>query len=161
MFDLDNLTDSEVKILIETMKELLDKTIQSEPLIGKVNDDYRVKDYLNSIEYILHIYRGKFEPNRYSMHIRFTQNHLHLVRLCINASNNHINKSDKTNAGKNHIHIYDSFEEDMNYAYNLDNYIFDSEDSLIESFYKFIDFLNIKDLQKGDATNDNSWRIKR
>ena len=44
----------------------------------------------------------------------------------------------------------------MNYAYNLDNYIFDSEDSLIESFYKFIDFLNIKDLQKGDATNDNS-----
>lgn len=159
MFDLDNLTDSEVKALIETIKELLDKTIQSEPIIGvaKVSEDYRVTDAINHIEYILHLHRGKLEANKYSMHIRFTYNHIHLVRLCINAGNNHINKSDRTNVGKNHIHIYDSSTDSMEYAYNLDNYTFDKNDSLIESFYKFIDFLNIKNFQQeGVDTYDNS-----
>lgn len=79
------------------------------------------------------------------MHIRFKQNNLHLVRLCINANNNHINKSDGTNVGRNHIHIYKSSEPDGLYAYELENHIFEASDELIESFQKFIKFLNIKE----------------
>ncbi len=145
--DLDDLTDDQVNILIDSIKRSLDELPRFFPTITlyKVDGDYKIVDEKYEIEYVLHVYRGKHDIHRYSMHIRFKQNNLHLVRLCINANNNHINKSDGTNVGRNHIHIYKRSEPDGLYAYELENHIFEASDELIESFQKFIKFLNIKE----------------
>lgn len=143
MYDLDKLTDKEVNELIAAIKESLNNLPGSFPLVGKVNGDYKITDKNNQIDYTLHVYRGKINTTRYSIHIRFNHNHQHLVRLCINAGNNHINKSDGSKVGRNHIHIYDVSEPGYNRAFELNNYMFSESDMLIEAFLKFVKFLNI------------------
>lgn len=148
--DLDNLTDDEVKYLILHIKESIDKTIDTinkeTSLIGSIKKDIQVLDYENNINYILHIYRGNVD-NKYSMHIRFNKNHLHLIRLCINGSN-HIN-SDGTKGGKNHLHVYKIINnQHEDYAYDIMKYNineFSKDDNLLTSFDKFVKLLNIKE----------------
>ena len=147
--DLDNLTDDEVKYLILYIKKSIDKTIddinKEMPLIGRIKKNIQVLDYENNINYILHIYRGEIE-NKYSMHIRFNENHIHLVRLCINGSN-HIN-SDGTNGGRNHLHVYKNINnQHEDYAYDIMKYNineFSKNDNLLTSFDKFVKLLNIE-----------------
>lgn len=148
--DLDNLTDEKVKYLILHIKESIDKTIDAinreTPLIGRIKKNIQVLDYENNINYILHIYRGNIE-NKYSIHIRFNENHLHLVRLCINGSN-HIN-SDGTSGSRNHLHIYKIINnQHEDYAYDIMNYNineFSKDDNLLTSFDKFVKLLHIKE----------------
>lgn len=140
--DIDNLSDSEVVTLIKEIKHFLDHPVFAFPQTGKYKKSEIVQDKINGIEYKLVIYRGNLE-NKYSMHIRFSENDIHLVRLCINGST-HTNKSDGTTVGKNHIHIYKNEEPvRKDYAYDLEKYNFVKTDDLANSFDKFIQFVSI------------------
>ncbi|RHW52859.1 hypothetical protein DS834_02950 [Lactobacillus bombicola] len=141
--DINNLSNSEVVKLILQTKHFLDNPSISIPIFGKYRCDETVQDNVNGIEYKLHAYRGNNIKNKYSIHIRFTDNNIHLVRLCINGLP-HINKSDKSKVTGNHLHIYDSNSPDHNYAYDLKKYgNFISTDDLEESFEKFLKFVKI------------------
>nr|WP_231793346.1 hypothetical protein [Limosilactobacillus albertensis] len=90
----------------------------------------------------MHVYRGNI-GYKYSVHLRFTNNNVHLIRLCINGSRHH--NEDGTIVGKNHLHIYkyhDSHIED--YAYDLNHLPFDNSDELDAAVEKFINYANIK-----------------
>lgn len=143
--DYSNLNEKQVEFIIRTIKKLLNEMPKSFPLpsVSKVNETYKVRDENYNIDFKLHVYRGRIE-NRYSMHIRFSKNNMHLVRLCINSGTGHKNYADNTSVGKSHIHIYDVKSPTNEYAYGLDDYDFFEEDELIESFEKFLKFLSIE-----------------
>lgn len=140
--ELDTLTDMEVSALIMELKHFLKNPKINVPMFGKYKQEETVVDKLNNIEYKFKSYRGNLDT-KYSIHIRFLDNHKHLVRLCINGSN-HINNDGKK-VGKNHIHIY-KFDgvEQSDYAYDLSKVPFDEHDDLAKAVNTFIEFVNIK-----------------
>ncbi|WP_461243619.1 DUF6978 family protein [Secundilactobacillus muriivasis] len=140
--DPDMLTDTEVAFLIKSTKEFLNHPVLNAPIIGKYNLEETVADQVNGITYKLHVYRGSLET-KYSMHLRFISNNIHLVRICINGARHH--NSDGTILTGNHIHIYrcrDGVTED--YAYELDSTPFNKSDDLAKSLEKFIEYVNIE-----------------
>lgn len=60
-----------------------------------------VSGQFSNIAYKMHVYRGNI-GYKYSVHLRFTNNNVHLIRLCINGSRHH--NEDGTIVGKNHLH---------------------------------------------------------
>lgn len=141
--DINSLTDQEVKILVNEIKHFADSLTINIPLIGMYELNADVKS--QKIEYKFHIYRGNIK-NKYSLHLRFSENNIHLVRLCINGTVHH-NKLDETKVGSNHIHIYkydSSKDEIFDYAYNLDTFPFDKNDKLSDAVNKFTKYVNIK-----------------
>ncbi len=70
----------------------------------------------------MHVYRGNI-GYKYSVHLRFTDNNVHLIRLCINGSRHH--NEDETIVGKNHLP-------------------FNNSDELDATVEKFINYANIK-----------------
>lgn len=61
--DLDDLTDDQVNILIDSIKRSLDELPKFFPTIAlyKVDGDYKIVDEKYEIEYVLHVYRGKHD----------------------------------------------------------------------------------------------------
>lgn len=103
--DLSSLNDNEVKALIEELKNFL-KEVRIEILpIGKYKQVAEVVGKASGISYRLHIYRGLLE-NKYSMHLRFAENNIHLVRLCINGNKHH-------NICTNNIYLRFNFSESL------------------------------------------------
>lgn len=140
--NIDNLSESEVVILIRNVKHFLDNPQVSIPLCGTYEFDENVQDPDSKIKYKLHARRGNLNI-KYSIHIRFSDNNLHLVRLCINGPR-HTNKLDNTKVSGNHLHIYDKNDPSHNHAYELEKYgKFISTDDLGKSFDKFLRFNNI------------------
>ncbi|MBP2056971.1 hypothetical protein J2Z60_000133 [Lactobacillus colini] len=138
--DLEKLTDNEVNELIHEAKHFLENFVLSVPL-GKFKENRNVLGESSNLEYIWFAYRGALE-SKYSLHIRFKQNNVHLVRLCINGSNHH--NYDGTIVNGNHIHIYKYANNNIfDYAYPLDDYIFNSTDKLGDAIHKFLNFVHI------------------
>lgn len=118
-------------------------------LIYKDPDDH--KKQVN-IHFILFIRQGNVEKNKYSIHIRFHHNNIHLVRLCMNGGN-HKNKNKEKIVGS-HIHIYD--KNDLSHAYYLKDFtIFSSKDNLRESLKHFEKFVHIQISQNAKPQNTN------
>jgi len=138
---LDTLTDIEVAALIKELKYFLNNPQFDIPMFGKYKDEEVVLDKLNNIEYRFKAYRGSLDT-KYSIHIRFLDNNIHLVRLCINSSNHKNNDGSKV--GRNHIHIYKFDGNDQtDHAYDLDKVPFDESDDLTKAVNKFFNFVNI------------------
>lgn len=137
----DKLTDDEVNQLIHEVKEFLDHPSFNTPSFGKYRQEENLSDNSNGIIYKLHIYRGALE-SKYSMHIRFSSNNTHLVRLCINGSVHH---NYDGNVSGNHIHIYTFHNgQVLDYAYPLDQTPFNKSDDLAKSMDNFFKYVNIK-----------------
>lgn len=123
-------------------------------LIYKDPDDQKKQININ---FILFIRQGNVEKNKYSIHIRFRHNNIHLVRLCMNGGN-HKNKNKQKIKGS-HIHIYD--KNDISHAYYLRAYylkdfsIFSSKDNLRESLKHFERFVHIQIPQNSKPQNTN------
>ncbi|MHA3065756.1 DUF6978 family protein [Lacticaseibacillus saniviri] len=140
---LDELSDMDVTNLITAFKKFLEHPIMPPTLFGKIKNEEIVEDSINGIHYVLHYYRGNLE-NKYSIHLRFTGNNLHLVRLCINGSR-HYNLDGSVVEG-NHIHIYHYSPisgELEGRAYPLSQTNFDSDGNLEVSLDHFMTFTHI------------------
>lgn len=142
--NLYNLDENEVKSLINEIKYFLEHVQIQIPTFGKYKKEVDVKGQKFGISYKFHVYRGTAE-NKYSMHLRFSENNIHLIRLCINGSKHH--NSDDSKVDFNHVHIYQVNEngEIDDYAYNLDNFPFDKDNSLAESVEKFLEYINLRE----------------
>lgn len=141
------LSETVVKMIIVLSKHFLNNPNFNFPSKhGYKNDacvELNYKDEKEDLKilFILHIYQGDVDKNKYSIHIRFHDNNEHLVRLCMNGAN-HKNKNKEIIKGS-HIHIYD--ENDLSHAHNLKEFpIFNSKDDLHDSLKHFEKFVNIK-----------------
>ena len=144
-----DLNDQQVQELINKLKypknELsfneIHTTISS--LFGKIDIDEAIIDD-DDIQYILHIYRGRMNPERYSIHIRFKNSHNHLVRVDINPSNRHVNPDDSIVEG-NHIHIYSNhYDKKDRVAIPLEDSDFPNLTHIVDVFSEFIKYTHIK-----------------
>lgn len=104
--NITNLSESEVKQLLSSIKNCTKAIPGDTPIIGKIKDDTPVVDFQNHIKYKLHRYRGSIETNRFSLHIRFQDNNQHLIRICVN--NGKHRNPDGSIAPNNHMHIYNT-----------------------------------------------------
>lgn len=104
--NLNALTDNEVKILINELKNCQKALPNDTPLIGRIKDDTPTVDFTNHIEYYLHRYRNPIDPQRFSLHIRFKATEDHLIRFDIN-NGTHKNP-DMSIVQQNHMHVYHS-----------------------------------------------------
>lgn len=157
--DIDNLQDEEVLKIIQILKHPKNQLSFQEAynkvaiLFGKVDIQEPIVDYYDDLEMILNVYRGKIEDTKYSIHLRFKEYHHHLVRIDINPSNIHINTNGKKIIGS-HIHIYSNQSESKDsIAIPIEESNFPLVDDLLDAFYKFLDYTNIR--KKGDDHGKN------
>lgn len=100
-----------------------------------------VEDYTDGIKYKLHAHRGRI-GDKYSIHLRFDEGDIHLVRLCINGTKHH--NYDNTIVSGNHLHVYKLVNEQVeDYAYELSNKPFISTDDLAVAFEKFCSYSHV------------------
>lgn len=140
--DLDRLSDSEVFILVKSLKKLKKDLNLEITNSGKIKRDEQVMGIYDGIEYKLHLYRNPIEERRYSIHLRFTENNHHLIRIDVN-NGTHRNP-DGIKIVQNHFHLY-KFEEGLRrdaYAYPLDC---EADDliSIFTAFEKFLEYNSI------------------
>ncbi|QLL71026.1 hypothetical protein GTO83_06780 [Lactobacillus sp. 3B(2020)] len=141
--DTNNLSDSAVKELIQELKNFLKPTTIDIPQLGKYKKEASLVGKRHGIEYKFHVYRGNIQV-KYSIHLRFVKNDVHLVRLCINGTKHH--NEDGTVVGKNHIHIYKKHNDHIeSYAYDLKQFPFDESSELSEGVEKFLSYVNIRE----------------
>lgn len=140
--DLDKLSDSEVFILIKSLKSLKKELNIKMTSSGKIKRDEQVIGNHDGIVYKLHLYRNPIEDKRYSIHLRFTENNHHLIRIDVN-NGTHRNP-DNVLIKENHFHIY-KFEEGLrrdSYAHPLDCKG-DDLFSIFSAFENFLEYTNI------------------
>ncbi|WP_288557297.1 DUF6978 family protein [uncultured Lactobacillus sp.] len=142
--DTTKLTKEDVHKLIDEIKKFANQVSISIPLVGKVKLDKEVIGESTQIAYRFHIYRGNIKV-KYSLHLRFSDSNIHLVRLCVNGTRH--KNYDGTEVGRNHIHIYkylSSDDEVVDYAYDLNDFPFDAKDELTDAVTKFSKYVNLK-----------------
>lgn len=104
-------------------------------------DDQRIIGDVDKIRYILHVRVGKFE-NRYSIHLRFKENNMHLLRLDVGTG--HTNP-DGVHINQDHVHIYVSSEKYAKFfATPLNKSDFPNLNNLADALDAFLDYTNIK-----------------
>ncbi|WP_040536016.1 DUF6978 family protein [Schleiferilactobacillus shenzhenensis] len=139
----DHLSNLEVRELIITFKQLLTKFCLNIPITGRYRDEEVVSDSVHGIEYVLHVYRGRVS-HKYSIHLRFSKNNVHLIRLCINGSNHY--NLDGSSVGSNHVHLYRFVNEAHMielHAYPLTDFPFSGDQSLGQAVEAFIHYVNL------------------
>lgn len=140
--NINQLSSNQVNRLINSLKEFEHGTSIAFPLLGKIKRDHRLNDEKYGINYWFHVYRHPIEVGRFSLHIRFKENHYHLIRLDIN-NGTHRNP-DGTIVANNHIHIYDIRSERRDeYAYSLPSEINNIND-LSSALIDFFEYTSIK-----------------
>ncbi|HFU3705178.1 TPA: hypothetical protein ACGO7G_000790 [Streptococcus suis] len=147
-FDTHNLSEGDVQILIKKLKhpekpltlQQINNAISV--LFGKIEIDESVIDS-DDLEYRLRIYRGNYEPERFSIHLRFKHTHHHLVRVDINPSQTHTNPDGKIITGS-HIHIYknEPGKKDR-WAIPISLSDFPDLNHIIDVYQAFISYTNI------------------
>lgn len=141
IIDINDLSNDEVKKLIEELKNFLKPTAIEIPQLGKYKKEASLIGKQHGVEYKFHIYRGNIQ-HKYSIHLRFVNNDVHLVRLCINGTKHH--NEDGTIVNKNHIHIYKKRNNHIeNYAYDLTKFPFDENSELSKGVEDFLAYVNI------------------
>ena len=115
--DFNNLKDEEVRQLINRLKKpfnskKFNKRYQEaiNTLLNSVNFEEIVVDS-DEIDYVVRIYRGRLDPSRFSIHIRFKEFQHHLVRLDINPSQRHMNPETNEIIVGSHLHIYSNLHD--------------------------------------------------
>ncbi len=116
--------------------------VSSSLFLGQTNyDNQRVIGDVDKIRYILHIRVGKFE-NRYSIHLRFIENNMHLLRLDVGTGHSN---PDGTHISGDHIHIYVSSEKHAKFfATPLEKSDFPNLNNLADALDAFLDYTNVK-----------------
>jgi hypothetical protein len=109
--------------------------------LGKVKyDNQRIIGTIDKIQYILHVHVGKFE-NRFSIHLRFTENNIHLLRLDVGTG--HTNP-DGVHIDEDHIHVYVSSEKHAKFfATPLSKSDFPNLKNIADALDAFLNYTNI------------------
>lgn len=148
--DYTNLNDLEVKEIIEKLKyprkilNFQDIKTKVSSLFGKIDIDELIIDR-DDIRYVLHIFRGQRNPDRFSIHLRFKEFHDHIVRIDINPSNRHCNPDGNIVTGS-HIHIYSNKHPQRDtIAIPLDESDFPNVNLISDAFLEFINYTNIQE----------------
>ncbi|WP_159543460.1 DUF6978 family protein [Streptococcus halichoeri] len=148
--DYHNLNDLEVREIIKKLKypqKLLsfqDIKTQVSSLFGRIDLDEVVIDG-DDVRYVLHIFRGQRNPNRFSIHLRFKEFHDNIVRVDINPSNKHLNPDGNVVSG-NHIHIYSNkYAQRDKIAIPLEESDFPNVNLISDVFLEFINYTNIQE----------------
>ncbi|MGK0551950.1 DUF6978 family protein [Enterococcus faecalis] len=148
--DINSLDNTEVQELIHSLKKptrlfaLSEINEKISTMFGKISISESVIGIIDSVEYTLCIYRGKRDPHRFSINLRFSNHHHQLIRLDIGSGHNNPDGSKITG---DHIHIYNkNFPKRDSYAYSLDIHDFPNVENMIDAFYKFSMYTNIKEL---------------
>lgn len=108
-YDINNLQDNEINILLDALKNpkriisfnKMYSDISTALFLSPMDEDQEIVDNENGIKYIFHIRRSRFEE-RYSIHLRFKRNSMHLLRLDIGTGHEN---PDGTRINEDHIHI--------------------------------------------------------
>ncbi|MFT8339106.1 DUF6978 family protein [Schleiferilactobacillus harbinensis] len=135
-----SLSDRDVAALIQAIKEFLQNPDFAIPILGQYKNEENVEDRLNGAQYILYSYRGR-RASKYSIHLRSSEAHLYLIRLCINGSRHH--NLDGTVVGVNDLHVYKHHEDTgdiESYTYSLDATPFSDIQGLSEALDKFMEY---------------------
>lgn len=95
------------------------------------------------IEYFLHVYHGKYDTSRFSFHIRFKDNHEHLVRVDVNPAGKHINP-DGSVILDSHMHIYNpEYNKKDSFAFPLNPKEFPNIETIVDAYTSFEKFINL------------------
>lgn len=147
--NVNNLTDTEVQQLIHRLKHpkniiSFNETYQNiSRLFGRIDIEELIIDD-GDIEYILSAYQGRLEGNSFSIHLRFKENHEHLIRVDVNPRNRHMNP-DGTVVTESHLHIYNNqFSRKDAVAIPLKDSPFPNISTIVDAFTEFINYTNIK-----------------
>ncbi|MGH1663474.1 DUF6978 family protein [Enterococcus avium] len=147
--DINDLDDSEVKSLIESLKHpsrlfsFIEINEKLAAMFGQITISENIIGVIDGIEYVIHIYRGKRDPDRYSINLRFADKHHQLVRLDIGS--NHTNP-DGTKIFGDHIHIYNNdYPKRDSFAFSLKKHEFPNVENIVDAFSKFRMYTNINE----------------
>lgn len=141
--ELNQLTESEVYILIQSLKNFKKKINIDTTMSGRIKRDDLILGVHDGIEYKLHLYRHPLQSDRYSIHLRFTENNHHLIRVDVN-NGSHRNPDGKV-VKQNHFHIY-KYEEGLTrdaYAFPLETKYSDLT-SIFDALEQFLKYNNIQ-----------------
>lgn len=147
--DYTNLDDKQLQALIERLKypkntisyHKIDKIIAS--LFGTIDINEAIIDD-DDIEYVLGIYRGKYNVQKFTIHLRFKETHDHLIRIDVHPTGRHLNP-DGTIITDSHIHIYSNqYKKHDAIAIPLDEFNFPNVRTIIEVYDEFVKMVNIK-----------------
>lgn len=147
-----DLSQDDVKLLLNSLKfpkkvwglqEIWDTLTKLE--LDPINNSTEFIDEDNGILYILHIRRGRI-ADRYSIHLRFKENNIHLARVDINPPKHENPDRTVLERGKHHIHIYtNAYKKRDSVAYLLSPSEFPNVTNIIEVFESFIKKVNIEE----------------
>ncbi|HFU4000424.1 TPA: hypothetical protein ACGO3D_000515 [Streptococcus suis] len=149
MMDLKNLNNAQVDELLKRLKypkntisyQKIYTTISS--LFGKIDIEEAILDD-DDLQYILRIYRGKYNAERFSIHLRFKETNDHLARIDIHPTGRHENP-DGAIVTSSHIHIYsNAFPRRDVVAIPLDEFNFPNVRTIIEVYEGFVRLTNIR-----------------
>ncbi|API89394.1 hypothetical protein BKP56_09070 [Marinilactibacillus sp. 15R] len=145
-------SDKNIDKLIKSLKQptklfiLNDISQEVSSLIGSVDVDERVIGIADDIEYKLVIIRGPRDINRYSIHLRFKENNIHLIRVDIGGGHRY---PDGTRLNEPHVHfISDPFNQTNKEVVTLKEANFPNVDTILDAFEAFICYTNIKEKTK-------------
>lgn len=142
--DILNLNNKEVDLIINELKKMLsdfDMNHLNTPF-GRVKYNGLLVSEINKIDFILSIYRGNIEPERFSINLRFRDTNDCLLRLDINGGP-HTNP-DGTITPTNHIHVYEnSYNPKCSYAYPISIDDFPNIKNLYYTTESFLTYTNI------------------
>lgn len=148
-YDVDNLSKTEVAELIKALKEpvnedsfssMYQQLVTALPVLT-TQQNQAVIDPGNNIQYVFHVKRSRFE-NRYSIHLRFKSNNIHLVRLDIGMG--HLNP-DGTRIDSDHIHFYvEPGTDSKHFGMALETSDFPVISTFIDAFDAFLRYTNIQ-----------------
>lgn len=147
--DLQNLNNTQVDELLKRLKypkntisyQKINTIISA--LFGKIDIEEAILDD-DDLHYILRIYRGKYNAERFSIHLRFKETNDHLARIDIHPTGRHENP-DSTIVTSSHIHIYsNAFPRRDAVAIPLDEFNFPNVRTIIEVYEEFVKLTNIR-----------------
>ncbi|MDV7718305.1 hypothetical protein GA840_00185 [Pediococcus ethanolidurans] len=139
---IDRLAPKDVEKLIQEIKKFLNHSVFHVPNRGRFVKEKSIIGTRSQIYYKFGIYRGNLTI-KYSLHIRFFRNNVHLIRLCVNGSRHH--NEDGSVIGPNHVHIYSFHDKHIeSKAFNFSNFPFNELDSLEEAIIKFEKLVQLK-----------------
>ncbi|WP_368644810.1 hypothetical protein AB4027_06925 [Alkalibacterium putridalgicola] len=147
--NLDELHDNEVQGLISSLKNpskifgIQEINAKISPMLGSLEVNEKIVGIADEIEYILHIYRGNRDMNRYTINLRFASKHHQLIRIDIGSGHNN---PDGTRIDGDHIHIYSrEYPKRDRVAYPLDSHEFPNVQNIIDAFSNFTLYTSIKE----------------
>lgn len=145
-------SDDDIDKLISSLKSpsklfaLNDISQEVSKLVGTVNAEEIVIGIVDDIEYKFVINRGSRDINRYSLHLRFKENNIHLIRVDIGSGHRY---PDGTRINEPHIHfISDPNNHTNRKVIKLTDSNFPNVNTIVEAFEAFVCYTNIKEKTK-------------